>query len=85
MKKNNKGTKKPKKQNKLYITLDMSDMNKMPSQVILESKKDLGMVQETVEEVINEIVTEVTNDIEKNEGKKVHWYNKLWNTIKSLF
>lgn len=91
MKKDNKGTKKtnkPKKTNKtnkLYVILDMTDMEKLPSQVILESKKELGMIQEAVEEVKVEVAAEAIKDVYDTNGKKSHWYNKLWNTIKSIF
>lgn len=75
--KKNKGTKK----NKMYVTIDLTDMTKLPSQVILDLQKDLITVDKAVEEVKEEIVEEVV----KTEFKKVRWYNKLWNTIKSIF
>ena len=72
---------KETKQNKMYITIDLTDMTKLPSQVILDLQKDLKIVDKAVEEVKEEIVDELV----KGECKKVHWYNKLWNTIKSIF
>lgn len=72
---------KETKQNKMYITIDLTDMTKLPSQVILDLQKDLKIVDKAVEEVKEEIVDELV----KGEYKKVHWYNKLWNTIKSIF
>ena len=72
---------KETKQNKMYITIDLTDMTKLPSQVILDLQKDLKIVDNAVEEVKEEIVEELV----KGEYKKVHWYNKLWNTIKSIF
>ena len=72
---------KETKQNKMYITIDLTDMTKLPSQVILDLQKDLKIVDKTVEEVKEEIVDELV----KGDYKKVHWYNKLWNTIKSIF
>lgn len=74
--KKNKGTKK----NKMYVTIDLTDMTKLPSEVILNVQKDLKLVDQAVEEIKNDIVSEVAQDT-----KKVHWYNKLWNTIKSIF
>lgn len=67
--------------NKLELLLDMTDMTKAPSQVIEESKKELAALYESVEEVKTDIVEEVA----ENGFKKAHWYNRLWNTIKSLF
>lgn len=82
MKKNNKGTKKTTKvntkPNKLEVIVDMTELP--ASEAILKSKKELGMVVEAVEEVKEDIVSEVATGT-----KKVHWYNKLWNTIKSIF
>lgn len=82
MKKNNKGTKNPTKvntkPNKLEVIVDMTELS--ASEAILKSKKELGMVVEAVEEVKEDIVSEVAAGT-----KKVHWYNKLWNTIKSIF
>lgn len=72
---------KETKQNKMYITIDLTDMTKLPSQVILDLQKDLKIVDKAVEEVKEEMVDELV----KGEYKKVHWYNKLWNTIKSIF
>lgn len=72
---------KETKQNKMYITIDLTDMTKLPSQVILDLQKDLKIVDKAVEEVKEEIVDELVKD----DYKKVHWYNKLWNTIKSIF
>lgn len=72
---------KETKQNKMYITIDLTDMTKLPSQVILDLQKDLKIVDNAVEEVKEDIVEELV----KGEYKKVHWYNKLWNTIKSIF
>ena len=72
---------KETKQNKMYITIDLTDMTKLPSQVILDLQKDLKIVNKAVEEVKEEMVDELV----KGEYKKVHWYNKLWNTIKSIF
>ena len=72
---------KETKQNKMYITIDLTDMTKLPSQVILDLQKDLKIVGKAVEEVKEEIVEELV----KGDYKKVHWYNKLWNTIKSIF
>lgn len=72
---------KETKQNKMYITIDLTDMTKLPSQVILDLQKDLKIVDKAVEEVKEEIVDELI----KGEYKKVRWYNKLWNTIKSIF
>lgn len=72
---------KETKQNKMYITIDLTDMTKLPSQVILDLQKDLKIVDNAVEEVKEEIVDELV----KGDYKKVHWYNKLWNTIKSIF
>ena len=72
---------KETKQNKMYITIDLTDMTKLPSQVILDLQKDLKIVNKAVEEVKEEIVDELV----KGDYKKVHWYNKLWNTIKSIF
>lgn len=72
---------KETKQNKMYITIDLTDMTKLPSQVILDLQKDLKIVDKAVEEVKEDIVDELV----KGEYKKVHWYNKLWNTIKSIF
>lgn len=72
---------KETKQNKMYITIDLTDMTKLPSQVILDLQKDLKLVDKAVEEVKEEIVDELV----KGDYKKVHWYNKLWNTIKSIF
>jgi len=72
---------KETKQNKMYITIDLTDMTKLPSQVILDLQKDLKIVDKAVEEVKEEIVDELV----KGDYKKVHWYNKLWNTIKSIF
>ena len=71
---------KETKQNKMYITIDLTDMTKLPSQVILDLQKDLKIVDKAVEEVKGEIVTELI----KGEHK-VSWFNKLWNTIKSIF
>ena len=76
---------KKSKKNKMYITIDLTDMTKLPSQVILESKKELGMIQEAVEEVKVEVAAEAIKDVVDTNGKKSHWYNKLWNTIKSIF
>lgn len=72
---------KETKQNKMYITIDLTDMTKLPSQVILDLQKDLKIVDKAVEEVKEEMVDELV----KGDYKKVHWYNKLWNTIKSIF
>lgn len=72
---------KETKQNKMYITIDLTDMTKLPSQVILDLQKDLKIVDKAVEEVKEEIVDELV----KGDYKKVRWYNKLWNTIKSIF
>ena len=72
---------KETKQNKMYITIDLTDMTKLPSQVILDLQKDLKIVNKAVEEVKEEMVDELV----KGEYKRVHWYNKLWNTIKSIF
>lgn len=72
---------KETKQNKMYITIDLTDMTKLPSQVILDLQKDLKLVDKAVEEVKEEIVDELV----KGDYKKVRWYNKLWNTIKSIF
>ena len=72
---------KETKQNKMYITIDLTDMTKLPSQVILDLQKDLKIVDNAVEEVKEEMV----DGLVKGEYKKVHWYNKLWNTIKSIF
>lgn len=72
---------KETKQNKMYITIDLTDMTKLPSQVILDLQKDLKIVDNAVEEVKEEMVDELV----KGDYKKVHWYNKLWNTIKSIF
>lgn len=66
--------------NTMYITIDLTDMTKLPSQVILDLQKDLKIVDKTVEEVKEDIVSEVANNT-----KKMRWYNKLWNTIKSIF
>lgn len=74
--KKNKGTKK----NKMYVTIDLTDMTKLPSEVILNVQKDLKLVDQAVEEIKNDIVSEVAQGT-----KKVYWYNKLWNTIKSIF
>lgn len=74
--KKNKGTKK----NKMYVTIDLTDMTKLPSEVILNVQKDLKLVDQAVEEIKNDIVSEVAQST-----KKVHWYNKLWNAIKSIF
>lgn len=72
---------KETKQNKMYITIDLTDMTKLPSQVILDLQKDLKIVDKAVEEVKEDIVEELV----KGDYKKVRWYNKLWNTIKSIF
>lgn len=72
---------KETKQNKMYITIDLTDMTKLPSQVILDLQKDLKIVDKAVEEVKEDIVEELV----KGEYKKVRWYNNLWNTIKSIF
>lgn len=72
---------KETKQNKMYITINLTDMTKLPSQVILDLQKDLKIVDKAVEEVKEEMVDELV----KGDYKKVHWYNKLWNTIKSIF
>lgn len=72
---------KETKQNKMYITIDLTDMTKLPSQVILDLQKDLKLADKAVEEVKEEIVDELV----KGDYKKVRWYNKLWNTIKSIF
>lgn len=74
--KKNKGTKK----NKMYVTIDLTDMTKLPSEVILNVQKDLKLVDQAVEEIKNDIVSEVEQGT-----KKLHWYNKLWDTIKSIF
>lgn len=74
--KKNKGTKK----NKMYVTIDLTDMTKLPSEVILNVQKDLKLVDQAVEEIKNDIVSEVAEG-----AKNVHWYNKLWDTIKSIF
>ena len=71
---------KETKQNKMYITIDLTDMTKLPSQVILDLQKDLKIVDNAVEEVKEDIVSEVAEG-----AKNVRWYNKLWNTIKSIF
>ena len=72
---------KETKQNKMYITIDLTDMTKLPSQVILDLQKYLKLADKAVEEVKEEIVDELV----KGDYKKVRWYNKLWNTIKSIF
>ena len=74
--KKNKGTKK----NKMYVTIDLTDMTKLPSEVILNVQKDLKLVDQAVEEIKNDIVSEVAQGT-----KKLHWYNKRWDTIKSIF
>ena len=40
--KKNKGTKK----NKMYVTIDLTDMTKLPSEVILNVQKDLKLVDQ---------------------------------------
>lgn len=74
--KKNKGTKK----NKMYVTIDLTDMTKLPSEVILNVQKDLKLADQAVEEIKNDIVSEAAEG-----AKNIHWYNKLWNTIKSIF
>lgn len=71
---------KETKQNKMYVTVDLTDMTKLPSEVILNVQKDIKSVNQAVEEVKEDIVAEVAEGT-----KNVHWYNKLWNTIKSIF
>lgn len=73
-----KVTKTTVKPRKIEVIVDMTELP--ASEAILKSKKELGMVVEAVEEVKEDIVSEVAEGT-----KNVRWYNRLWNTIKSLF
>ena len=75
---NKKQVKKSAKPRKIEVVVDMTELP--ASEAIMKSKVELGMVKEAVKEVEQEIKNEMIV-----EPKKLTWYQKLWEAIKSLF
>ena len=75
---NKKQVKKSAKPRKIEVIVDMTELP--ASEAIMKSKVELGMVKEVVKEVEQEIKNEMIV-----EPKKLAWYQKLWEAIKSIF
>lgn len=76
--KKKKPIKKAIKPRKIEVVVDMTELP--ASEAIMKSKVELGMVKEVIKEVEAEIQNEMATT-----PKKLKWYQKLWEAIKSLF
>lgn len=76
--KKKKPVKKAIKPRKIEVVVDMTELP--ASEAIMKSKVELGMVKE----VIKEVEVEIQNEMAAT-PKKLKWYQKLWEAIKSLF
>lgn len=77
--KKKKPVKKAAKPRKIEVIVDMTELP--ASEAIQKSKVELGIVKEAVKEIELEVQEEMTTQPKKS----LKWYQKLWETIKSLF
>lgn len=87
MKKNKKKFNKPEP---IEVYLDFTDPTKPVEQVIAESRIALNAVIDGLDEVLTELLEQIAEEAKKCEDcksqtKKLKWYQKVWQAIKSIF